>query len=295
MDLLTVRDGPSNRYDNVTVPAIIKIPAGDNKKCALEEEMKIAVITGASSGLGREFARRIDEQYDVNEIWVIARRLDRLERLAESLTKPVHCIAADLSTREGISAVARELDRAKPVIEILVNAAGFGKIGSYADIPLKEIDQMIDLNCRGAVDMTQICIPYCGHGSHIAEICSTAGFQPFPYLNVYAASKAFLYRYSRALGRELLGDGITVTAVCPYWVKSTEFIGKAKNTKNSSYIKGFPLAEDEHVVVARAMTDINLGLSVSTPGLVCTLHRFFAKILSSNLLMLIWDGIRQIR
>lgn len=257
--------------------------------------MKIAVITGASSGLGREFARQIDRQYDVDEIWAIARRLDRLQRLSEVLKKPVRCISADLSVREGISTVARELDREKPVIEILVNAAGFGKIGSYADIPLQDIDRMIDLNCRGAVDMTQICIPYCAHGSHIVEICSTAGFQPFPYLNVYAASKAFLYRYSRALGRELLGSGILVTAVCPYWVKSTEFIGKAKETKNSSYIKGFPFAEDEKIVVRRAMTDISLGLSVSTPGPVCTLHRFFAKILSSRFLMLLWDGIRQIK
>lgn len=257
--------------------------------------MKIAVITGASSGLGREFARRIDSQYDVDEIWVIARRMERLRQLSDVLEKPTRCISADLSTREGISAVARELDLAKPVIKILVNAAGFGKIGSYADIPLQDVDRMIDLNCRGAVDMTQICIPYCGHGSHIVEICSTAGFQPFPYLNVYAASKAFLYRYSRALGRELLGDGISVTAVCPYWVKSTEFIGKAKETKNSSYVKGFPLAEDEKVVVARAMTDINLGFSVSTPGPVCTLHRFFAKILPSRFLMLVWDGIRQLK
>lgn len=101
---------------------------------------------------------------------------------------------------------------------------------------------MIDLNCKAAVAMTQISLPFMKRGARVLQICSTAAFQPFPYLSVYAATKAFLYRYSRALRVELYGTGIRVTAVCPYWIKDTEFIGRAKKSSDSSYIHSFPLA-----------------------------------------------------
>lgn len=317
----------------------------------------IAVVTGASSGLGSEFARQIDALGEVNQIWLIARRRERLEEVAAQLRAQARVLSADLSTREGISEVARSLAQANEAaavsgeggvfVRYLVNAAGFGKIGSYRDIPLEEVDRMIDLNCRGAVDMTQIILPYCARGSRVLEICSTAGFQPFQYLNVYAASKSFLYRYSRALNMELLreGTGITVTAVCPYWVTDTEFISGAESTADirtvsgkpvsrtdgiqtdaqtdsqadmnlkqgnedqpgktdrsekgakpsygNRFIRHYPLSTKKETVVAHALADASLGLSVSTPGLVCTVHRFFAKILSSNVLMWCWELIRR--
>lgn len=269
----------------------------------------IAVITGASSGLGSEFARQIDAQGEVKEIWLIARRREKLVEVAAQLHTQTMVLCADLSLREGICVVAKTLADANRAaassgeggisVRYLVNAAGFGKIGSYRDIPLEEVDRMIDLNCRGAVDMTQIILPYCARGSRVLEICSTAGFQPFQYLNVYAASKSFLYRYSRALNMELLreGTGITVTAVCPYWVTDTEFIPGAESTAKSScgnrFIRHYPLSTKKETVVAHALADASLGLSVSTPGLVCTVHRFFAKILSSNVLMWCWELIRR--
>ena len=173
----------------------------------------IAVVTGASSGLGSEFVHQIDrssaERFD--EIWVIARRLDRLEELRDSISTPVKILSFDLTKKSNLEAYSKELAKSGVVIGLLINAAGFGKIGSVKDIPLESIDSMIDLNCRAAVDMTQLSLPYMRAGSRIMEICSTAGFSPFPYLNVYAASKAFLLRYSRALREELIGDGIIVT------------------------------------------------------------------------------------
>ena len=96
----------------------------------------------------------------------------------------------------------------------------------------EELTHMIDLNCKAAVHMTAICMPHFTKGSRILQICSTAGFQPMQGLNVYAASKAFLLRYSQALRWELIGKQIYVTAVCPYWIKDTEFIGVAKHTDN---------------------------------------------------------------
>ncbi len=155
---------------------------------------------------------------------------------------------------------------------MLINAAGSGKIAASAALPLEQVDQMIDLNCRAAVDVTQICLPYMDSGAKIMEICSTAAFQPIPYLNVYAASKAFLYRYSRALRFELRPRDITVT----------------------SPIRSFPLASTSKTVAERALMDTRLGLSVSTPGFVCTVHRAAAKLLSSDILMYIFDWLRKI-
>lgn len=256
---------------------------------------KIAVVTGASSGLGREYVARIDESEQVDEIWIIARRRERLEETAAATHHPVRILCADLATREGIERVIDALTAHRPDIRLLVSAAGFGKIGSYRDIALEEVDRMIDLNCRGAVDMTQICLPYMSRGARILEICSTAAFSPLPSLNVYAASKSFLYRYSRALGIELLPEGITVTAVCPYWIRDTEFIPVAQRGADASAIRSFPFSSRAADVVRLSLNDSRLGLGVSTPGIVCSLHRLIAHITSSRLQMAGWELLRRLR
>ncbi|MCI2048917.1 MAG: SDR family NAD(P)-dependent oxidoreductase [Lachnospiraceae bacterium] len=253
----------------------------------------IAVITGASSGLGREFCRQIDALgYD--EIWAVARRRDRLEALQQGLKTAVRAVPLDLTDKAAIGSYAALLEAEKPNVALLINAAGFGKIGSYRDITQQDCDNMIELNCRAAVDMTQVSIPYMRAGGHIIEICSTAAFQPFQYLNIYAATKAFLLRYSRALRVELLKEGIIVTAVCPYWVGDTEFIGTAKKTTDSAYIHGYPLAGKMRNVVGLALHDSRMGRAVSTPSAVSSAHRFFSKIFPDNVLMAIWEGIRRL-
>lgn len=256
--------------------------------------MKIGIVTGASSGLGREFVRQLSAGEPLDEIWVIARREERLRELESQVETPLRCIPLDLTEQASFRTLDGLLKAEKPEVRVLVNAAGFGKIGAWSDITLQDCDDMIDLNCRAAVDMTQLALPYMDRGSMVLEICSTAGFQPFPYLGVYAASKAFLYRYSRALRVELMGKGISVTAVCPYWVKDTEFIAKAKQTRNSAYIRHFPLASREEAVVRRALRDGRLHLAVSTPGLVCSVHRVAAKVVPSAVMMGAWALIRRI-
>lgn len=280
---------------------------------------KTAIITGASSGLGEEFIKQINsnkkERNNIDEIWAVARRKERLDALKEISAIPVRPVSMDLTEEENIQRLEDMLTEEKPDLRLLINAAGFGKIGRYDEIPRRQADRMIDLNCRAAVDVTQICLPYMGRGARIMEICSTAGFQPFPYLSVYAASKAFLYRYSRALRQELFGRGIKVTAVCPYWVKDTEFIPVARDTDNdgknektdavqgtgkaaagpaagSRHIKGFPLASRKKNVVRWALHDSRLGLPVSTPGPVCLVHRIAAKFIPSEAMMGIWQAIR---
>lgn len=258
--------------------------------------MNIAIITGASSGLGREFVLQLDrsESEKLDEMWVIARRRNRLEELQLLTDTPLRIFSLDLTQPDAFREISDTLKQETPVVRILINAAGFGKIGSVRDIGIEDASHMIDLNCRAAVCMTEITLPYMERSGRILEICSTAAFQPFPYLNVYAATKAFLYRYSRALRVELMGRGIRVTAVCPYWIRDTEFIDTAKKTKDSRYIRHFPLASKKKNVVRMALSDSRLGLPVSTPGIVCFIHRIAAKFIPHELMMLIWSLLRRI-
>lgn len=259
--------------------------------------MKIAVITGASSGLGKEYVKELGRKdAGIDEIWAIARRKDRLAELGGLSRIPVRALSFDLTQKSSIDALAERLAEEKPDIRILINAAGFGKIGSSVSIGREETDRMIDLNCRAAVDMTYICIPYMSEGSRIMEICSTSGFQPFQYLNVYAASKAFLYRFSRALRVELFSRKIKVTAVCPYWIRDTEFIPAAENSGGGQekMIRHYPLSSSVHSVAVHSLMDSKLGLAVSTPGIVCTVHRIAAKVIPAELMMGIWAVLRRV-
>ena len=255
--------------------------------------MRIALITGASSGLGREFVRQLPKE-NLDEIWAVARRKDRLLELSGLVSTPVRPLALDLTKPESIDSLEHLLAEERPHIHILINAAGFGKIGSYKEISRADTDRMIDLNCRAAVDVTLLALPYMKKGDRILEICSTAAFQPFPHLNVYASTKSFLYRYSRALRVELMGRRIKVTAVCPYWVKNTEFIPTAQKTDGGGAVRHFPLASRRESVVRLALSDSRLGLPVSTPGPVCFLHRIAAKFIPGELMMGLWSLIRRL-
>ncbi|MCM1057664.1 MAG: SDR family NAD(P)-dependent oxidoreductase [Firmicutes bacterium] len=255
--------------------------------------MNIAIVTGASSGLGAEYVRQLDTFECFNEIWVIARRQDRLRALQEQVKTRLRPVACDLTKEESVRQLNALLRKKRPNVRVLINCAGFGKIGSYDHIPLEQCQQMIDLNCRAAVTVTQLVLPYMHRGGRILEICSTSAFQPLPCMNVYSASKAFLYRYSRSLANELTGTGIRVTAVCPFWVRGTEFISAAKNTDGSHQVNNFPLSSRREDVVRRSLQDSRQGHTVSTPGFACTLHRILAKLLPGSLMMAVWNQLRR--
>lgn len=258
--------------------------------------MKIAVVTGASSGLGKEYVRVMNKkEKHIDEIWVVARRTELLENLREESSIPVRCFPLDLTEEQSLSVLEKELEHAKPVVRILINAAGFGRIGNYGSVGIRESNLMIGLNCRAAVDLTYLCLPFMERGSRILQICSTAAFQPFQNLNIYAASKAFLYRFSRALRVELFPRGITVTAVCPYWIRDTEFIPVASAAETGKRsVRHFPLSSKVSSVARLSYAAARLGLPVSTPGIVCTLHWIAGKIIPSDLMMGIWAVLRRI-
>lgn len=255
--------------------------------------MQIAIVTGASSGLGREFVRQIAKKKNLDAIWVIARRKSRLYEIEKDVSVPIVPIALDLTKQESFSALQELLEAQKPNVHILVNAAGFGKMGSYKEISLSDCDDMIELNCRALMRMTFTVLPYMNKGAQILEVCSVASFQPLPTLNIYAASKAFVQSFSRALRWELLGRGIHVTAICPYWIKDTEFIQLTKTGANPKAVKHFPLASHSRHVVRAALRDSKLNLPVSTPGPVALLQRLFTKFIPHEIVIAAWEGLRR--
>ena len=158
--------------------------------------MKIALITGASSGIGREFARTLDQRgYD--ELWVLARRKERLEELGS-------CCHTLFSTE-------------RPEILTLVNASGFGLFGAFTERDLEGQLEMVELNIKALTALTYMALPYMANNGEIYELGSLSAFQPVPYLGVYAATKAYVLSFSRALNLELQKQkrNIRVLAVCP--------------------------------------------------------------------------------
>lgn len=256
--------------------------------------MPIAIVTGASSGLGREFVRQIAVKESVEEIWVIARRKERLRDLAADSDAKIVPIEMDLTNEEEIERLRICLEREKPDIALLVNAAGLGKTGTYRQIPYSSNRDMVNINCRALMEVTILALPYMGRGGRILEICSSSAFQPLPGLNVYAATKAFVLSYSRGLRWELFGRGIKVTAVCPYWIKDTEFIDVAEHTGHQSGVRHYPFASRAKNVVRWALFDSRLNLPVSTPGPVCFIQRIFSKFIPHEIVIAVWELIRRI-
>ena len=142
--------------------------------------MKIAIVTGASSGMGREFVRQLHNYIQPDMIWAIARRQSALEALAAETAIPVRPIVLDLGQVSAFQSLAAMLEEEKPEVELLVNAAGFGKFGDFDGIPLEDDLNMIDLNCKALVAMTRLCLPYMHRGSHILQLDSLSTFQPVP-------------------------------------------------------------------------------------------------------------------
>lgn len=245
-------------------------------------KLKIAIVTGASSGMGREFALQIPRLYkNLDELWVVARRTDRLRSLQEQVTIPVRIFDGDMQRDYIFEKLQRELDRQQADIRMLVNAAGYGKIGTVSDIDLKEQCGMIDLNCTALTRMTGICLPYLAKGSRIINLASAAAFCAQPGFCVYAASKAYVLRFSQGMAAELKKQGILVTAVCPGPVR-TEFFDRAGELVASE--KEALCAEPE-TVVTQALKDSVRGRGVSVYGAAMKGSRILSKILPDRLLV----------
>ena len=250
--------------------------------------MKIAVITGASSGMGREFVYAIDKNYDLDEIWVIARREQALNELKTEVSVPVRPIVLDLCNSESFTAFQALLEQEKPDVKLLVNAAGFGKFGDFQRVSLEDDCKMIDLNCKALVMMTRITLPYMASGSHILQLDSLSAFQPVPYITTYGATKSFVLSYSRAMNRELKGKGIRVMAMNPAWVK-TEFFNHAFQTNGDNEVQYFNYVYEADECVATGLKDLYKSKKdYSIHGLPVKLQVLGVKLLPHSIIMNIW-------
>lgn len=254
--------------------------------------MKIAVVTGASSGIGREFVMKIDEMKLVDEIWMISRRGERLRNISMLLNGNSLPLELDLTDSKSFDEYRRLLEKKNAEVEILVNSAGFGKFGSVASQRSTDIDDMIKLNITALVMMCQITMPYMLCGGKIINMSSVSGFMPLPYLNIYSSTKAFVYNFSKSLNFETKKYGITVTAVCPYWM-NTEFISVARDTPDGDAVNNFAFLYEPGCVAAKAIADSLMGKSESVYGTVAGIMKKATPFLSDDLVMKMWNRIRK--
>ncbi len=249
--------------------------------------MKIAIITGASSGMGKEFVRQFSRYVTVDEVWVIARREQQLKELQAICPVAVRPIPLDLCDAESFDILSALLEKEQPDVKLLVNASGFGKFGRFEKIPLADELRMIDLNCKALVAMTRLVLPYMHSGSHILQLDSLSAFQPVPFITTYGATKSFVLSYSRAMNAELKGTGIRMMAMNPGWVK-TEFFGHAMQT-NASDVQYFNHLYEAADVVATGLKHLyKTKKDVSIHGLPIRNQVRLVKLLPHKIVMKVW-------
>lgn len=214
----------------------------------------IAIVTGASAGLGAQFARQIAEQFpEIDTLWLIARRVGKLEDLAQTIEgKQVICLGLDLCDAKSFKYFADHLAEKRPKVGLLVNNAGCGTLGNLGEVPNETQARMCDLNVRALTLMTNTVLPYMVSGGHIINVSSIASFCPNP-------------------------RGISVTAVCPGPMQ-TEFLDVAGITGKSKTFQTLPYCDPEQVV-AGALRAAKRGRTFYTPKDFYKFYRFVAKIL----------------
>ena len=250
--------------------------------------MNIAIVTGASSGMGKEFVMQLSRYIQVDEIWAIARRENALQQLQQDCTVPVRPISLDLCDGSNFICYQSLLEKEKPNVRLLVNAAGFGKFGSFQTISLVDDCRMIDLNCKALVAITRLTLPYMQRGSHILQLDSLSAFQPVPFITTYAATKSFVLSYSRAIAVELKQAGIRVMAMNPGWVK-TEFFNHAMQTNGGCEVQYFDRLYEAKDVVATGLKDLFCTKKpVSIHGFPVRMQVRLVKLLPHSLVMKIW-------
>ena len=237
-----------------------------------------ALVTGASSGIGAEFARQLAQRgYD---LVLVARRRDRLEQFASELGGNVEVIDTDLSTQPGVEAITARLRRGD--IDMLINNAGFGTNGEFTGLPVDRELQEIDLNVRA---LTQLCHAALGpmkekRAGTIINVGSTGSYQPVPYMATYAATKAYVLYLSEALHEEAKTYGVTVTCLCPGLTR-TEFHDVAGvNTNKAMLRRGWATPEK---VVKSALRAARSGSAIAVPGgmnkMTANMNRIFPRFM----------------
>ena len=251
--------------------------------------MSIAIITGASGGIGSEFARQLAGLGICDEFWFVARNEERMKKLANELGIKAKIIAADLTSMDGINKVRAALEEEKPEVGFLINASGFGNFGAFDEISEDEVIKMIDLNAKALVLLTHMTVPYMEIGGRIIQLGSGSCFTPLPYFNIYSSSKVFVLHYTKSLNYELKKYGVRATCFCPGWVE-TEFLGKSTANGNTHPKSMKPLLKCEDVVRGCIKASIK-GKAMYVTNWYTKLQHLLFKIVPDCILTKLWIGM----
>lgn len=217
---------------------------------AAKDSRQVALITGASSGIGYDLAQIMAADFD---LIVTARNQKKLEQLAQELEtrhgNHVHVVAADLALTDAPGRIFAEIERRGLHVDALINNAGFGNQGEFRSTSLEDELQMIQVNVTALTHLTKLALPGMVERKRgrILNVASTAGFQPGPLMAVYYATKAYVISFSEAIDNELKGTGVTVSCLCP-GPTATEFATRAAMEKSRLFLLGRMRSQD----VARA-------------------------------------------
>lgn len=240
---------------------------------------KLALITGASAGLGVEFARLAAK--DGHDVVLVARRLQQLEAVAQEVSSAhgiqAHPLAANLGDRAAPRRLFNELKQRGLHVDVLVNNAGFGSTGEFLDLPLERELEMVEVNIQALMQLSHLFGQEmrARKSGAILNIASTAGFQPGPYMATYYASKAFVLSFSEALAYELRGTGVTVTAHCP-GATATEFSGTAGNDKSRLFQQQKPASAAD--VALHAWRAMKAGKPLAVHGAMNKIGAFGVRL-----------------
>jgi short-subunit dehydrogenase len=255
--------------------------------------MNIIIITGASSGIGMEFAFQMDEHFDsIDEFWLVARSYDKMKEISKALRHKVRIMTMDITNEAQLDRLEDEIREQNAVVRMLVNCAGYGIMGDFAKQDISQELGMIRLNCEALTGITHRLIPYMKKGSRIIQMASSAAFVPQPDFAVYAASKSYVLSFSSALGQELKSKGIYVTSVCPGPV-DTPFFDRAEKTGTTLNIKKYTMV-DAYDVVKLALRDSYHKKSVSVCSMPIKAFRLLTKFAPHSALLNIMSLMKKI-
>lgn len=247
--------------------------------------MKIAVITGASSGLGAEYVRAVcATRKELDEIWVIARRAERLEALREELGEKIRPVPLDITAADCADTYTALLKENNAEVKLLINCAGYGKLGNFDALRTEDNTGMVRLNCEALTLMSSVTLPFMPQNGEIVNVCSIAAFAPNSRMAVYCSTKAFVLSLSRCMRAELKERNINTLAVC-LGPMDTEFLGIANIEKGTSHTFDTLPRVDPKGAAYRSLKASSKGRAVYTDRAFYKFYRIISKILPHSIVM----------
>lgn len=238
---------------------------------------QVALITGASSGLGKLFAQEIDASEKIDEIWLVARNEGALRSTASKLQHTARIFSVDLTQDDALVPLEEALSSSPVSVSWLINASGFGTFGEFKTMDNEAISNMVVLNCKALTSLSRLSLMYMHAGAHIINVASAAAIVPQPYLSVYAATKSFVKSFSLSLRQELKKEGITVSALCPRFMK-THFLDKPGDDSSVSRFLWVGFENPKHCV-ARAIKKAKTNKGIIFTSFAVALANLACKIL----------------